>query len=93
MRDGKTYLKMMKFKLVENHIDSCKFRFGNLLGSLGDTINEFLDESWRDLYVEINEKIFSNFRVILYDIIQNVFKAIPYEDLFEGNHQDENRTD
>lgn len=82
VRDGKTYMKMLKFKLVENHIDSCKFRFGNL-GELGDILNQFLEENWRDLYVEIDNNIFSNFRAIWLERIQRVFSAIPYAELFD----------
>lgn len=90
VRDGKTYMKMVNFTNIENHIDTCKFRLGNLLGkNLGNVLNEFLDENWRELYREINEKIFKNFEVILYDIIQGVFRAIPYEDLFAHDQVEE----
>lgn len=87
VKDGKTYMRMVKFKLVENHIDSCKFRFGNL-GKLGEILNQFLEDNWRELYVEIDQNIFSNFRVIWLERIQKIFSTIPYEDMFDdGENQ------
>lgn len=84
-KNGKTFLKIKNFVLKENGIDTCKFRLGNLFGPLGDALNEFLEENWRELYLEIDKKIFSNFKVILYNLIQDIFKRVPYNELFENN--------
>lgn len=56
---------------------------GNLLGSMTDTLNEFLVDNWKEFYREMNDSVYKSFALFVEDYIQNVFKAHPYEDFFK----------
>uniref|UniRef100_T1GY34 Lipid-binding serum glycoprotein N-terminal domain-containing protein n=1 Tax=Megaselia scalaris TaxID=36166 RepID=T1GY34_MEGSC len=82
-RNGKTFLKIENLKVKENGIEKCVVYLGNLLGSMTDTLNEFLVDNWKEFYREMNDSVYKSFALFVEDYIQNVFKAHPYEDFFK----------
>lgn len=49
---------------------------------LGDSTNLFLNENWEEIYNELKQLIFDAFTLIVQNTIVNVFKKIPYDELF-----------
>lgn len=61
------------------------FDFKNLYNgdkALGDSTNLFLNENWNDIFQEIKANIFQAFSLISEGTVGNVFKKVPYKDLF-----------
>lgn len=51
---------------------------------LGDTTNLFLNENWEEIFNELKRSIFDAFGLIMQNIINTVFRKIPYNELFSN---------
>lgn len=52
----------------------------------GDTTNMFLNENWRFVFSETKQSIFEVFSLIIENVMNNVSKKIPYDDIFTGEN-------
>lgn len=85
-KNGKQHIQIPanKFKLV---FDTTRLylRLDNLFNgdkTLGDSMNLFLNENWRDILQELKPAVRETFAQILSGIINSVFDKIPYNELF-----------
>lgn len=61
------------------------FYFENLFNgnkALGDNMNQFLNENWNDIFLEIKGPLIKGFMKVFTAIIGNVFSGIPYNEMF-----------
>lgn len=84
VKNGKEYIQTEKFKL---EFDTAKFslHFTNLFNgdkALGDNMNTFLNENWRDILTELKPSITSALEQILEAIINRIFAKVPYKELY-----------
>lgn len=86
--NGKQHINIPanKFKLV---FDTTRMylRLDNLFNgdkALGDNMNLFLNENWKDILQELKPAVRETLTQILSGIINNVFEKIPYSELFIG---------
>lgn len=83
-RNGKEYLTTDDLKLTFT-INRLITNFEHLYNgdkALGDSTNLFLNENWTEIYNELKSLIFDAFTLIIQNTLVNVFKKIPYKDLF-----------
>nr|XP_014089504.2 uncharacterized protein LOC106617054 [Bactrocera oleae] len=61
------------------------FNFGNLFNGdkqLGDTMNSFLNENWKEIYEEVRATFTNAFSQIFTSVIDSVFSKYPYDKYF-----------
>lgn len=61
------------------------FNFGNLFNGdkqLGETMNSFLNENWKEIYQEVRATFTNAFAQIFTSVIDNVFSKYPYDKYF-----------
>lgn len=83
-KDGKTYMKVEKFRM-DLEPKGMHFKIDNLFNgdkALGDNMNLFLNENWQDIYRELRASITSAFGKVFHTVIGHVFTKYPYEDFF-----------
>lgn len=83
-RNGKEYLYTDDLKLVFT-IERLYMQLDNLYNGdkiLGDSTNLFLNENWEEIFNELKRSIFDAFGLIMQNIINSVFRKIPYNELF-----------
>lgn len=49
---------------------------------LGDSTNAFLNENWIDVFTGLRQVLLEAFSLIFQNILNAIFKKIPYDDLF-----------
>ncbi|XP_054726281.1 protein takeout-like [Anastrepha obliqua] len=77
----------MNVKDVRLRVDPSRmiFNFDNLFNGdkvLGDTMNNFLNENWKDIYEEVRATFANAFAQIFSALIHKVFSKYPYEKYF-----------
>jgi len=83
-RNGKQYLYTDDLKLTFT-IERLQMQLDNLYNGdklLGDSTNLFLNENWEEIFNELKLSIFDAFGLIMQNIINTVFRKIPYDELF-----------
>lgn len=86
-KKGKGYIQTEKFQL-EFDTTRMQINLENLFNgdkALGDNMNQFLNENWRDILNELKPAITFAVEEILKGIINRIFSKIPYEDVFLPN--------
>jgi len=83
-KNGKNYVQTDTFKLdfdtTRLHINLENLFNGDKV--LGDNMNLFLNENWRDILNELKPAITLAMEEILKSIINRIFMKIPYEDIY-----------
>lgn len=83
-KKGKRYIQTEKFNLdfdtTRLHIDLENLFNGDK--ALGENMNRFLNENWRDILNELKPAVSYAIEEILKGIINRIFMKIPYEDIF-----------
>lgn len=84
VKNGKEYIQTEKFKL---EFETAKFslHFTNLFNgdkALGDNMNTFLNENWRDILNELKPSITSALEQILEAIVNRIFAKVPHKELY-----------
>lgn len=84
VKNGKEYIQTDKFKL---DFDTAKFslHFSNLFNgdkALGDNMNTFLNDNWRDILNELKPSITSALEQIFEAIVNRIFAKVPYKELY-----------
>lgn len=85
-RNGKEYLYTDDLKLSFT-IEKFIVRLDNLYNGdkvLGDSTNLFLNENWEEIFNELKLSIFDAFGLIVSNLINQVFRKIPYNELFSN---------
>lgn len=83
-RKNKQYLKVENSKLSFT-ITRLYFKLDNLYKGdklLGDATNLFLNESWQEVFNEINKSVYEAFSQIVENVLNNIFQKVPYDELF-----------
>lgn len=83
-KDGEEYFHLTKVKL-DFDITRLRVNFENLFNgdkALGDNMNLFINENWKEIFAEINQSIAEAISEVLLIAIQGPFSAIPYRKLF-----------
>lgn len=83
-KNGKVYLKPEKTKFSFT-MTGMIFDLQNLFNGdklLGDNMNLFLNENWRDVFPEIRGPVFESFGQIVDNVMKNMFAKVPYDELF-----------
>lgn len=61
------------------------FKLDNLFNgdkALGDNMNVFLNDNWKDIFTEIRGSIENAFRGVVFKVIAKVFTKYPYDKYF-----------
>ncbi|XP_044760922.1 uncharacterized protein LOC123318379 [Coccinella septempunctata] len=85
-RKGKHYMNIGKDK-VTIEPEKMQSELGNLFNGnkqLGDNLNNFLNENWRDLLKEFDPVITEVYGSIAKGILKKIYGRIPLEELFPG---------
>lgn len=87
VKKGKEYIQTEKFQLS---FDTTRMRINleNLFNgdkALGDNMNQFLNENWRDILNELKPSITFAVEGVLKAIINRIFSKVPYESVFLPN--------
>lgn len=85
-RNGKEYLYTDDLKLSFT-IQRFIVQLDNLYNGdkvLGDSTNLFLNENWQEIFNELKRSIFDAFGLIIANMINQVFRKIPYNELFSN---------
>lgn len=86
-RNGKRYLKLQDRPKVDVTTTRLHIRLDNLFNgnkALGDTMNQFLNDNWSEIYDELKQGVFDALGSIFTNLLNNVFLRIPYDQLFEA---------
>lgn len=83
-KNGKEYVKAERFQL---DFDTTRMhtKLDNLFNgdkALGENMNLFLNENWRDIFDELKPAITFAVEEILKGIINRIFVRLPYSDIF-----------
>ncbi|XP_063696583.1 protein takeout-like [Culicoides brevitarsis] len=84
-KNGKTYIQTDKFKLT---FDTSRLylQLDNLFNgdkALGDNMNVFLNENWKDILDELKPAVIEAFSQIFASVINTIFSKLSYDDVFE----------
>ncbi|XP_063224137.1 protein takeout-like [Bacillus rossius redtenbacheri] len=83
-KDGKEYIKI-KNNNFDFTITNALFDLKNLFNGdkvLGDTMNTFLNENWREVYGEIKPAVAEVVRTVIVRILDEFTSLLPYDELF-----------
>lgn len=83
-KNGKDYIQTDSFKLdfdtTQLHINLENLFNGDK--ALGDNMNQFLNENWRDILNELKPAVTLAVEEILKSIINRIFSKVPYSDIY-----------
>ncbi|XP_039277738.1 protein takeout-like [Nilaparvata lugens] len=83
-RNGKDYIKVMSSK-IKFDCSRLYFKLDNLFNGdklLGDNMNQFLDENWREVLNELGDPIAAPIAEIFTVILKGVVNEIPFDEVF-----------
>jgi len=83
-KKGKTFIQTERFQL-EFETSRLHIHLENLFKgdkTLGDNMNQFLNENWRDIFNELKPAVTYAVEEILKGIINRIFFKIPYDDIY-----------
>lgn len=83
-KNGKQFIQTERFQL-DFDTTRLQIKLENLFNgdkALGDNMNNFLNENWRDIFNELKPAITFAVEEILKGIINRIFLKIPYTDIF-----------
>jgi hypothetical protein len=84
MKQGKAYMQIDKSRLTYT-TERVSFDFSNLFNGnkvLSETTNRFFNENWMQIHEELKPKLFEAIASIYESLINKVFAAIPYDEMF-----------
>lgn len=84
VKDGKEYIQTDRFKL-DLDAEKMDLKLENLFNgdkALGDNMNLFLNENWRDIFNEMKPAVELSVIEILKGIVNRIYIKFPYEDAF-----------
>lgn len=84
-RNGKKYLQLNEKPKIDLKTNRLYIQLDNLFNGnkqLSDTMNNFMNENWRELYNELKSGILDALGAVIINLVNNVFIRIPYEQLF-----------
>lgn len=83
-KNGKQYIQTERFQL-DFDTTRLHMNFENLFNgdkALGDNMNVFLNENWRDILTELKPAITFAVEEILKGLINRIFMKVPYNEIF-----------
>ncbi|XP_036343134.1 protein takeout-like isoform X2 [Rhagoletis pomonella] len=83
-KDGATYMKTDKFRAIVKP-NKVIFDFQNLFNgdkALGDNMNLFLNENWKEIYQEVEATFSKEISRLMGNVVDAVFSKTPYNKLF-----------
>ncbi|XP_069681788.1 circadian clock-controlled protein daywake-like [Periplaneta americana] len=84
MKDGLKYLDFKDYE-VECEPKGVKSQLNNLFNGnkvLGDAMNDFINNNWRDVLKEIGPSLYDALAGVAHKIFQDTFMTVPYKDIF-----------
>lgn len=85
-RKGKKYLKLEENPKLDVQTTRLHIKLDNLFNgnkALGDTMNQFLNDNWVEIYDELKQGIFDALGTVFTNLLNNVFLRIPYDQMFK----------
>ncbi|XP_039278067.1 protein takeout-like [Nilaparvata lugens] len=83
-RNGKDYIKIMSHR-IKFDCSRVYFKLDHLFNRdklLGDNLNQFLDENWREVFNELEDSIATPISEISTVIIKRIVNDIPFDEAF-----------
>ncbi|XP_034246888.1 protein takeout-like [Thrips palmi] len=83
--DGKEYSTLVNSKIRITDADGLKCELNGLFNGdrrLGDQLNKFLNDNWRDVLRELGPSMVEAAREVVEAVIKNLINAVPVSDLF-----------
>ncbi|RZF47841.1 hypothetical protein LSTR_LSTR013931 [Laodelphax striatellus] len=83
-KNGKDHLKLVN-PVLDIETDGINFKLTNLFNGdklLGDNMNTFLNENWKELLKEFGPAVSETLAQIITLIVNNIAELVPYEDVF-----------
>lgn len=84
IKKDKEYIQTDVFKL-DFDTENMKFELTNLFNgdkALGDNMNLFLNENWKDILQELKPAITYAIEEVIKSIVNRIFNKVPYYELF-----------
>lgn len=81
-KDDGTYIDIQDFDLQIVDPKKMIFKVDNLFNgdkALGDNMNLFLNENWKEIFDEVNESLNKAYRGVVENIVKSVFSKYPYD--------------
>ncbi|XP_063224139.1 protein takeout-like [Bacillus rossius redtenbacheri] len=81
--DGKEYIKL-RDSTIDFSLSKAIFDFKNLFNgdkALGDNMNVFLNENWREVFTEVKPVLSEAMRTVILQILDQVVTTVPYDQL------------
>nr|CAH7747481.1 unnamed protein product [Callosobruchus chinensis] len=82
--NGEEYMRLTEDDKLEFQLSRAYFKLENLFNgdkTLGDTMNNFLNENWEEVVKEIGGAISQTIRTVARTISSGYFKKVPYREL------------
>ncbi|KAM7361427.1 protein takeout-like [Cochliomyia hominivorax] len=84
-KDGGNYMHIDKYQAEFKNLKRMYFKVDNLFNgdkALGDNMNLFLNENWKDIYDETKGSLNKAYADVFTDIVNKVFSKYPFEKYF-----------
>lgn len=84
VKNGKQYIQTERFQL-DFDTSQLHIKLENLFNgdkALGENMNQFLNQNWRDIFNELKPAITFAVEEILKGIVNRIFSKVSYEDIF-----------
>lgn len=89
-KKGKQYMQTSEAFKLDFEMSNMQLELTNLFNgdkALGDNMNLFLNENWRDILKELKPAISYAIEEVLKSIINRIFNKVPYYDMFLGDDE------
>ncbi|KAL0275799.1 UNVERIFIED_CONTAM: hypothetical protein PYX00_003543 [Menopon gallinae] len=83
-KDGRLYMNVQKFDFKFD-LKKFKLKFENLFNgdkALGENMNQFINENWNEILLELKPSIQEAFGAVFAEISNRIFSKVPYNDIF-----------
>ena len=82
---SKYNLKVLKIRKAKIKLSRITIKLTNLFNgdkALGSNLNVFLNENWRDVWVELQPSIHSAIAEVMKSIMREIFTKFSYDEIF-----------
>lgn len=87
-KNGKRHIQLNGISRIDMKISKLHVRLDNLFNgnkALGDTMNQFLNDNWKEIYDELKPGVLDALGQVVVNLVNNVFAKMPYDDLLNDS--------